>query len=95
MVEDSLKADALVKAALKRDSAAAAAKTGTPPVAPSAPPVLTSADSAAKADSIKKNKPGYKPVEQRGVDNAIRDRPHGTVVLRGGRATTMKGTEII
>ncbi len=95
VVEDSLKADARVKAAAKRDSAAAAAKTGTPPVAPPAPPVLTSADSTAKADSIKKNKPGYKPVEQRVVVNAMRDTPRGTVVLRGGRAITMKGKEII
>ena len=95
VVEDSLKADAKVKAAAKRDSAAAAAKTGTPPPAPPAPPVLTSADSTAKADSIKKNKPGYKPVEQRVVVNAMRDTPHGTVVLRGGRAITMKGKEII
>ena len=95
VVEDSLKADAKVKAAAKRDSAATAAKTGTPPTTPPAPPVLTGPDSAAKADSIKKNKPGYKPVEQRVVVNAMRDTPHGTVVLRGGRAITMKGNEII
>ena len=95
VVEDSLKADTKLKAAEKRDSAAAAAKTGTPPAAPPAPPVLTGADSAAKSDSIKKNKPGYKPVEQRVVVNAMRDTPRGTVVLRGGRAITMKGKEII
>ncbi len=61
-------------------------------------------DSAKKAlavaDSVKKAagdsaKPGYKPFEKRIVVTVPRDRPTGTVVLRGGRALTMKGHEII
>ena len=61
-------------------------------------------DSAKKAlavaDSLKKAagdsaKPGYKPVETRIAVSVTRDRPTGTVVLRGGRALTMKGSEII
>jgi Tol biopolymer transport system component len=91
VVEDSLKADTKAKAAAKRDSIAAAAAAGLPP----APPVAAARpDSAAKADSAK-NKPGYKPVEQRIVVSALRDTPRGTVVLRGGRAITMKGKEIV
>ncbi|MBI1808633.1 MAG: amidohydrolase family protein [Gemmatimonadetes bacterium] len=86
VVEDSLKTDAKVKAAAARDSAAKAKKdsTGAPAHAP-----------AAKADSAKKEKPGYKPLEQRVVVTAVRDTPRGTVVLRGARAITMKGDEII
>jgi hypothetical protein len=83
VVEDSLKADARVKAAARRDSAGA---TGAAPRA---------ATDSAKSDTTKKDKPGYKPVEQRIVVTATRDKPRGTVVLRGGRAITMKGKEII
>ena len=56
------------------------------------------ADSAkAKADTTKKkdDKPGYKPTEVRVKAQVGRDIPRGTVVLRGGRAVTMKGKEII
>ena len=61
-------------------------------------------DSAKKllavSDSIKKaagdtTKSGYKPYEVRVVVRVPRDRATGTVVLRGGRALTMKGQEII
>jgi Tol biopolymer transport system component len=93
VVEDSLKADVRAKAQAKRDSAAAAAAPGAVP-APT-PVVAARPDSAAKADSTKKDKPGYKPVEQRVVVSAVRDTPRSTVVLRGGRAITMKGKEII
>ena len=60
----------------------------------SAKKVLAVADSVKKAagDSIK---PGYKPYEVRIVVRVPRDRATGTVVLRGGRALTMKGQEII
>lgn len=52
--------------------------------------------SKAKADSIKKaEKPGYKAVEIRIKAEVPRDEPRGTVVLRGARAITMKGKEII
>ncbi|HEX9704693.1 MAG TPA: amidohydrolase family protein, partial [Gemmatimonadales bacterium] len=44
-----------------------------------------------KADSTK----GYKPDERRIEVTQPRDAPRGLIVLRGGRAVTMKGTEII
>jgi len=51
---------------------------------------------AAKPDSAKKtDKPGYKPTEQRFAITVPRDIPQGTAVLRGGRAITMKGDEVI
>ncbi len=56
---------------------------------------LARADSLAKADTTKKVKPGYQPAEQRIVIAATRDRPKGVVVLRGGKAITMRGHEII
>jgi Tol biopolymer transport system component len=78
VVDDSLKADARMRAALS-DSAKKA---------------LAVADSVKKAagDSIK---PGYKPAETRIVVRVPRDLPTGTIVLRGGKAVTMKGREII
>ena len=45
----------------------------------------------AKTDSTK----GYKPDERRIDVTQPRDAPRGVIVLRGGRAVTMKGTEII
>jgi Tol biopolymer transport system component len=52
---------------------------------------------ALRADSTKRvvEKPGYKPDELRLKVTVPRDAPKGTVVLRGGRAVTMKGKEII
>ncbi|HEX7024704.1 MAG TPA: amidohydrolase family protein, partial [Gemmatimonadales bacterium] len=52
---------------------------------------------ALRADSIRLRdfKPGYRPEEIRVQISAGRDVPRGTVVLRGGRALTMKGKEII
>ena len=81
VVDDSLKADAKVKAAIRADT------TKKDSVA--------RADSIAKADTTKKEKPGYKPAEQRITVTATRDTPRGTAVLRGARAITMKGSEII
>ena len=80
VVEDSLKADARAKAAARREGAGGGA----------AAPAATAA-----ADTSKKDKPGYKPVEQRVVVSTTRDTPHGTLLFRGGRALTMKGHEII
>src|SRR5512139_2826770 len=79
----------------KADSAAAKAKADSAVV--KADSLKTKADTAkAKADSIKKaGKPGYKPTEVRIKAQVGRDIPKGTVVLRGGRAVTMKGKEII
>ena len=52
------------------------------------------ADSTALAKK-REEKPGYKPDEQRILVLAQRDVPRGAVVLRGGRAITMKGKEVI
>src|SRR5262249_48346013 len=84
VVEDSLKADANVKAiAAKRDSGAVAQAGAARP-----------ASDSAKADSTKA-KPAYKADERRIVVTATRDTPRGVSVFRGARAITMKGKEII
>jgi Tol biopolymer transport system component len=64
------------------------------------PDSLRSKIATLRADSIelakkKDAKPGYKPEEIRVKVTARRDAPKGVVVLRGGRAITMKGKEII
>lgn len=81
VVDDSLKADARRKAAFRADSS----KTDS----------IARADSLAKADTTRKEKPGYKPVEVRIAVTAPRDIPQGVAVLRGARAITMRGDEII
>ena len=52
------------------------------------------ADSTALAKK-RDEKPGYKPDEIRVKIQVARDAPKGAVVLRGGRALTMKGKEVI
>ncbi len=83
VVEDSLKADARVKARLRTDTT----KTVKDSIARS--------DSIAKADTTRKTPPGYKPVETRISVSAPRDTPRGVMVFRGAKAITMKGKEII
>ena len=56
-----------------------------------APRDTTKRDSTA----ARKETPGYKPTEVRVAVTATRDIPRGVAVLRGGRAITMKGKEII
>lgn len=51
-------------------------------------------DSAAGADSARA-RAAYRPVERRIRVTGTRDRPRGAAVLRGGRAVTMRGHEII
>ena len=86
-VEDSLKADARARAALR--------------LAPATRDSMARVDSlervAARADTSvnKKPKPGYKPSEMRVVVMTTRDEPHGTIAFRGAKAITMKGYEII
>jgi Tol biopolymer transport system component len=53
----------------------------------------TTASGKAKLDSLSKKL--YEPAELSVVVRAPRDLPTGTVVLRGGRAVTMKGQEIV
>jgi imidazolonepropionase-like amidohydrolase/Tol biopolymer transport system component len=59
----------------------------------------TGADSAARPDSAARaaaaRAPQYQPVETRIRVTAQRDEPKGTAVLRGARAITMKGDEVI
>ena len=62
--------------------------------------VKAAAAAKAKPDTTKAGaepdeKPGYKPEEVKITVEVPRDVPRGTVVLRGGRALTMKGKEII
>ncbi|MBS1241876.1 MAG: hypothetical protein H6R40_1303, partial [Gemmatimonadetes bacterium] len=49
----------------------------------------------AEVDSAARWRNQYRPVEQRILVPVNRDVPQGTVVLRGGRAITMKGKEIV
>jgi Tol biopolymer transport system component len=83
VVDDSLKTDGRRIAALRADT--------TKTVKDS----LLRADSLAKADTTKKTPPGYKPSEMQVTVQAPRDTPRGLVVLRGAKAITMKGKEII
>ena len=80
-VDDSLKADARRVALVRADTT----KRDS----------IARADSIAKADTTKKAAPGYQPDERRIAVVATRDQPRGTLVLRGGKAITMKGDEII
>ncbi|HEX9894915.1 MAG TPA: amidohydrolase family protein [Gemmatimonadales bacterium] len=47
------------------------------------------------ADTTRRTTPSYKPVEIRIRVTGRRDLPHGTAVLRGARAITMRGAEVI
>jgi hypothetical protein len=49
----------------------------------------------AGADSAARRRAAYRPEERRIVVTAPRDIPRGTVVLRGARVVTMRGTEIV
>ncbi|MBX3146327.1 MAG: PD40 domain-containing protein [Gemmatimonadales bacterium] len=94
VVADSLKAVERAKA----DSVRRAAADTTKPK----PPAVDSAavrDSTAAKDTTKAKtppvKPGYRPDELRIKVEVRRDLPTGSAVLRGGRAITMKGKEVI
>ncbi|MFN2399561.1 MAG: amidohydrolase family protein, partial [Gemmatimonadaceae bacterium] len=104
LVRDSTsRADSVKKAGGKKDSAArtdtAGAKADTAQAGrkPADAVALTPADSAkvAKADTTKKTKPAYEPNRLDVLITVPRDRPAGTVVLRGARIISMKGSEII
>lgn len=83
VVEDSLKVEDRRKAALRADTTKAVKDS------------IARADSIAKADTTKKTPPGYKAEELRIAVSVARDLPTGVAVLRGGKAITMKGKEII
>ncbi|MDQ8154213.1 MAG: amidohydrolase family protein [Gemmatimonadota bacterium] len=83
-VDDSLKADAKLRAELRKD--------------PAKKDSVARLDSLAKADTVggkKPVKPGYKPEERRIAVTVTRDAPRGAMVFRGAKAITMKGHEII
>jgi Tol biopolymer transport system component len=88
VVSDSLKADAKLKAELRKDPA----KKDSLAKADSVDKAQAKADSAAGKP---RPKPGYKPDEIRVAVTVTRDAPKGVVVLRGAKAITMKGNEII
>jgi imidazolonepropionase-like amidohydrolase len=61
-----------------------------------APPRPARPDSAANANApARTGKPVYEPVRTDITITAAKDRPTGTVVLRGARIITMKGDEVI
>ena len=53
------------------------------------------ADSTAAADASDDDAPKYEPTETRITITATRDVPEGVAVLRGARAITMRGDEVI
>ncbi|MDB4875318.1 MAG: Amidohydrolase [Gemmatimonadetes bacterium] len=73
---------------LVRDSTARAEATAAGPPAPRA-------DSTARADTTKKATSVYEPQRYDVEIVAVKDKPRGTVVLRGARLITMKGAEVI
>jgi Tol biopolymer transport system component len=81
----------LDRAKVVEDSLKAAAKAAG---APAAPADSAGRAAAARRDSLAKAA-AYKPAEVRVAVSAARDIPRGVAVLRGGRAITMKGREII
>ncbi|MBL0939167.1 MAG: PD40 domain-containing protein [Gemmatimonadaceae bacterium] len=83
VVEDSLKAEDKRKATLRADTTKAVKDS------------ITRADSIAKADTTKKEPPGYKAQETRIAVSGTRDQSKGVVVFRGAKTITMKGKEII
>lgn len=56
---------------------------------------VDSAGAPARAGARDRDTPKYEPVETRITLTAARDIPQGTAVLRGGRAITMRGDEVI
>jgi imidazolonepropionase-like amidohydrolase/dipeptidyl aminopeptidase/acylaminoacyl peptidase len=85
----------LERARVVEDSVRAAARARQP----SGTPVDTAAagadSAAAPAARAARDSVRYEPVETRVLISAPRDIPRGTAVLRGGRAITMRGDEII
>ncbi|MCL4864393.1 MAG: PD40 domain-containing protein [Gemmatimonadales bacterium] len=53
------------------------------------------AGDTTRADSTSRARATYQPLETRIAIAVQRDTPRGTIVLRGGRAVTMRGTEVI
>ncbi len=100
-VPDSVKIKLFdLQAKLVADSVAAAkaAKAKADSVKAKTDSTKTKADSSAKGKAAANGSgkdEGYKPTETTITVTLPRDTPQGNVVLRGGRAITMKGKEII
>jgi hypothetical protein len=97
-VPDSLKIKVFdLEAHLRADSARAAQAARAKADSARARADSAKADtSRARGQEPKKDeKPGYKPTELKVKVEIPRDIPRGVLVLRGGRALTMKGMEII
>jgi Tol biopolymer transport system component/imidazolonepropionase-like amidohydrolase len=79
------------------DSVAAAKRAADAAAPDSAAADTTAGDSAQAANrrNRSRDEPKYEPFETRITIMADRDTPQGDVVLRGGRAITMRGDEII
>ena len=99
---DKAKADSTKLATARADSlkTLSAKSDSLKKAGASVPDSITSRIALLRADSTqlakkRDEKPGYKPDEVRIKVLAARDAPKGVVVLRGGRAITMKGKEII
>ena len=60
-----------------------------------APPRPQRPDSAPNAQNVARGKPVYEPARTDIAITVPKDRPSGTVVLRGARIITMKGDEVI
>jgi Tol biopolymer transport system component len=60
-----------------------------------APPRPQRPDSTPNAQNVARGKPVYEPVRTDITITVPKDRPSGTVVLRGARIITMKGDEVI
>jgi len=87
---DSTRRDALRPDSARVDTAQAGRRPG-------AQVALAAGDSVrvAGSDTAKKPTPAYEPDRVDVLITAPRDRPPGTVVLRGARLVTMKGDEVI
>ncbi|HEY5059890.1 MAG TPA: amidohydrolase family protein, partial [Gemmatimonadaceae bacterium] len=79
--------DVALADSLQRDSSARA--DAAPPAGPGRP------DSTARADTTKKASMVYEPQRYDVEIVAQKDKPRGTVVLRGARIITMNGAEVI
>lgn len=83
--------DVALADSLMRDSTVRAESAPTPPGGPAGP----RPDSAARADTSKKGTSVYEPQRYDVEIIATKDKPRGTMVLRGARLITMKGDEVI
>jgi imidazolonepropionase-like amidohydrolase/Tol biopolymer transport system component len=73
----------------------ARAKVVEDSVAATRPDRNATGDTARSGNRERSSEPAYHPVETRFTITANRDIPQGEVVLRGGRAITMRGDEVI